>query len=303
MTVRLDGRVAIVTGAGAGLGREHALLLARLGAKVVVNDLGGGVDGTGNGNAAADKVVEEIKEAGGEAAANYDSVASAEGAERIVKTAQERFGGLHVLVNNAGILRDKSFAKMSMEDFNAVLQVHLLGTTYCTKAAWPVMLEQEYGRIVVTTSIAGTSGNFGQANYGTAKMGMLGLMNCLAIEGRRKNVLINAVSPGANTRMTVGLVAESIVEHMGPQQVSPAVAYLSSELCQDSGHIITAGAGGFGRIHFFETEGVQFNPSKQISADMFAEKYGQISDLKTATPTTPGPAGRLEDRLKLLRSS
>ncbi|MGV0908660.1 SDR family oxidoreductase [Martelella sp. FOR1707] len=303
MTVRFDNRVAIVTGAGAGLGREHALLLASLGASVVVNDLGGAVDGSGSGSSAADAVVAEIVAAGGKAVANYDSVATPEGAEGIVKTAIDAFGGVHVLVNNAGILRDKSFAKMRIEDFEAVLDVHLRGSIYCTKAVWPHLIEQEYGRVIFTTSIAGTNGNFGQSNYGTAKMGMLGLMNCLAIEGARKNVLLNAVSPAANTRMTVGLVPPAIEEHMGPHQVSPAVAYLCSEACTSTATIISAGAGGFGRVHYFETEGVQFDPAKEITPDMFAEAFGRITALDTAKPTTPGPAGLLEERMKLLNNS
>jgi len=302
MTVRYDNCVAIVTGAGAGLGKEHALLLASLGASVVVNDLGGSLNGDGSGNSAADAVVAEIVSAGGKAVANYDSVATLNGAQKIVDSALKAFGGVHVLVNNAGILRDKSFAKMTIEDFDAVLQVHLKGSIYCTMAVWPHLLEQKYGRVLFTTSIAGTSGNFGQSNYGTAKMGLLGLMNCLAVEGERKNVLVNAISPGANTRMTVGLVPAAAEEFMGPHQVSPAVAYLCSDACSVTGNIISAGAGGFGRIHYFETEGVQFDPSKPITADMFADAFGRISDLATATPTIPGPAGRLEERLGMLEN-
>src|SRR3974390_2290947 len=177
----MKDRVAVVTGAGNGLGREHALLLAQEGAKVVVNDLGGAVNGNGSDNAAADKVVAEIRAAGGEAVPNYDSVATPEGAQRLIETAVKAFGRVDALINNAGILRDKSFAKMAIEDFEAVLKVHLLGSVYCTKAAWPVMTAQSYGRIVVTTSAAGTAGNFGQTNYGAAKAGLLGLMNVLAV--------------------------------------------------------------------------------------------------------------------------
>ncbi|GGC78194.1 SDR family oxidoreductase [Chelatococcus reniformis] len=298
MTTRLDGRVAIVTGAGAGLGRAHALLLAQQGAKVVVNDLGGAVNGVGGDQAAADRVVAEIKAAGGEAAPNYDSVETPEGGAGIVETALKRFGRLDVLINNAGILRDKSFAKMELADFEKVLKVHLFGTAYCTKAAWPVMVEQKYGRVVVTTSVAGTSGNFGQANYAAAKLGLVGFMNALAIEGQKNNVLINAVSPGANTRMTEGLVGDAITAFMGPENVSPAVAWLASEACNVTGTIITAAAGGFGRLHYFETAGVQFDPRQPITVDMFAERFADIYGLDTVVPSTAGPAGYIDQRLK-----
>ncbi|MDB5828537.1 MAG: Serine/threonine protein kinase [Variovorax sp.] len=298
MTTRLDGRVAIVTGAGAGLGRSHALLLAKQGAKVVVNDLGGSVNGQGGDNAAADKVVAEIRAAGGEAVASYASVSDAESAAGIVKTAVDRFGKLDIVVNNAGILRDKSFMKMEMADYKAVLDVHLMGSVYVTKAAWPIFMGQKYGRVVVTTSVAGTNGNFGQTNYGAAKMALLGLMNCLTIEGKKNNVLTNAISPSANTRMTEGLVGEQLQKYLNPDFVSAAVAWLCSEKCAESGTIIAAGGGGYGRVAFFETDGVQFDPSKEVTVDMFDEAFARIADLATARPSPIGVFGLMEERLK-----
>jgi NAD(P)-dependent dehydrogenase (short-subunit alcohol dehydrogenase family) len=298
MTTRLDGRVAIVTGAGAGLGRSHALLLAKQGAKVVVNDLGGSVNGQGGDNAAADKVVAEIRSAGGEAVASYASVSDADSAAGIVKTAMDSFGKLDIVVNNAGILRDKSFMKMDMADYRTVLDVHLMGSVHVTKAAWPIFMNQKYGRVVVTTSVAGTNGNFGQTNYGAAKMALLGLMNCLTIEGRKNNVFTNAISPSANTRMTEGLVGEQLQKYLNPDFVSAAVAWLCSEKCGDSGTIIAAGGGGYGRVAYFETEGVQFDPSKEVTVDMFDEAYPRIADLATAQPSPIGVFGLMEERLK-----
>ena len=297
--MRMKNRVAVVTGAGNGLGREHALLLAREGASVVVNDLGGTVNGAGGDSAAADQVVNEIRAAGGSAVASYDSVATPEGAQNLINTAVKSFGRIDALINNAGILRDKSFVKMALEDFEAVLRVHLLGSNYCTKAAWPLMMEQKYGRIVMTTSVAGTSGNFGQANYGAAKMGLLGLMNVLAVEGAKANIKVNAVSPGATTRMTQGLgaVSSEIDQLMAPAHVAPAVAYMASEACDFTAHIITAAAGGFGRVQYFETAGVQFDPHQPITVDMFAQAVSQLTDLSTATPATPGVLGQMPARL------
>jgi len=297
--MRMKNRVAVVTGAGNGLGREHALLLAREGASVVVNDLGGTVNGAGGDSAAADQVVNEIRAAGGSAVASYDSVATPEGAQNLINTAVKSFGRIDALINNAGILRDKSFVKMALEDFEAVLRVHLLGSTYCTKAAWPLMMEQKYGRIVMTTSVAGTSGNFGQANYGAAKMGLLGLMNVLAVEGAKANIKVNAVSPGATTRMTQGLgaVSSEIDQLMRPAHVAPAVAYMASEACDFTAHIITAAAGGFGRVQYFETAGVQFDPREPITVDMFAQAMSQLTDLSTATPAAPGVLGQMPARL------
>jgi NAD(P)-dependent dehydrogenase (short-subunit alcohol dehydrogenase family) len=296
--IDLTGRVAVVTGAGGGLGRSHALLLAARGAKVVVNDLGGAVSGAGADAAPADKVVTEIVASGGEAIANYDSVADRAGAARIIQTAVDTFGTIDILINNAGILRDKSFGKVELNDFATVLDVHLNGTVNCTHAAWPIMNAAKYGRIVFTTSIAGTSGNFGQSAYGAAKLGMVGLMNTLAIEGTRSNIHVNSISPGAATRMTAGLNSPAVDKYLSAESVSAAVVYLVSEQCTASGQILQAHAGGYSRLHMFETEGVQFDPELPITPEMIAARYDEISDLATATPTTPGIEGRIERRLR-----
>ena len=235
MAIRFDDRVAIVTGAGAGLGRSHAMLLASRGAKVVVNDPGGAVDGSGGQHAVADKVVAEIKGAGGQAVANYNSVADMNSAQGIVDTAMNTWGRCDILVNNAGILRDKAFNNMSMEDFEFTVQVHFMGTVYCTKAAWPIMRKQQYGRVVVTTSGSGTVGNFGQSNYGAAKMAVNGLINVLRFEGAKYNILCNAISPSARTRMTeevfsqtMAAPAEGEFDAMAPENVAPLVVWLGS---------------------------------------------------------------------------
>lgn len=301
--IRFDGKVAVVTGAGAGLGREHALLLASRGAKVVVNDLGGGVDGAGGDKSPADKVVDEIKAAGGEAVANYDSVASREGGAAIVQTAIDTWGRIDILICNAGVLRDKSFAKAELDDFEFVFGVHYFGTLYCAHAAWKHMIDQGFGRMVFTTSIAGTSGNFGQSNYGSAKMGMIGLMNTLAIEGFKKNVKVNCISPGALTRMTGNLgMDEDFMAKLRPELVSPAVAYLCSEECEATGTTITAAAGGYGRVHMFETRGVQLDPGAGVTIEQFADNFAEISDLSKADPCTPGAEGKIQERLDKLAS-
>ena len=299
MSIRFDGRVAIVTGAGAGLGRCHALLLAARGAKIVVNDPGGAVDGRGGAQAAADKVVAEIRVAGGEAVANYDSVANEAAAARIVATATDTWGRLDILINNAGILRDKAFVNLSLDDVRAVVDVHLMGTIYCTKAAWPVMRGQKYGRIVVTTSGSGTVGNFGQSNYGAAKTGVVGLINCLRFEGAKYNILTNAISPSAATRMTEGLLPPDMIPWMKPELVSPAVAFLASEACDVSGQIIAATAGGYARVQYFVTEGVQFDPAEDVTPEMFAAKFDTITDLSTAQPYT-GLMGNVERQLRAI---
>jgi len=299
MTIRFDDRVAIVTGAGAGLGREHALLLASRGAKVVVNDPGGAVDGRGSANAVADRVVEQIRAAGGTAVANYNSVADAASAAGIVKTAINAFGRLDILVNNAGILRDKSFHKMEPGDFEFVVQVHLMGTVYCTMAAWPIMREAKYGRVVVTTSGSGTVGNFGQSNYGAAKMAVNGLINCLRHEGAKYNILCNAISPSAKTRMTEGLIPEAMLEYMKPELVSPAVAWMASEQCNVSGEIFGANAGFYKRVKYVETQGVQFDPTKDVTPEMFADALPRIMDMTDALEHGWGTP-RLEARLKAM---
>ena len=293
MTLRLDGRVAIVTGGGAGLGRAHALLLATQGAKVVVNDLQ-----RPDGKSSAEDVVAEIRQAGGEAIVAHGSVAEEAFAGSMVRQAVETFGRIDILVNNAGILRDKSFAKMAPADFDLVLQVHLMGSLYCTRAAWPLMLAQKYGRIVFTTSVAGLAGGFGQSNYGTAKMGMLGLMNTLGLEGAKHNVFANAIMPAATTGMTAGIVAEQMAKLLKAELVSPAVAWLASERCTQSGLIISGGGGGFGRVQLVETRGVQFDPAEVVSVDVFDAALAEITDMSTATPLQMGTYGRLDERLK-----
>lgn len=297
MPIRFDNRVAIVTGAGTGLGRCHALLLAERGARVVVNDPGGAVDGRGSEQRVADRVVAEIKAKGGEAVADYSSVASYQSAENIVNTALNMWGRLDILVNNAGILRDKAFNNMPTEDFETVVQVHLMGTVYCTRAAWGHMRSQNYGRIVVTTSGSGTVGNFGQSNYGAAKTGVVGLINVLRLEGAKYNIRTNAISPSAHTRMTEGLLPPDMIPHMKPELVSPAVAWLCSEECNVSGQIIAATAGGFARVQYFVTEGVQFDPAEPVTVEMFAEAFPRINDLSTAQPYT-GLMGNVERKLR-----
>lgn len=300
MTIRLDGRVAVVTGAGTGLGYCHANLLSKLGAKVVVNDLGATLDGRGVGSATADRVVDELRSQGREAIANYDNVADEEGARNIVSTAIDAFGRIDILVNNAGILRDKSFAKMETADFLAVLAVHLHGAYFCTKAAWPHMLEQKYGRVVMTTSPSGTNGNYGQSNYAAAKLAIVGMINCLALEGRKHNVLVNAISPGAVTRMTEDVMPRDLQRFMRPELVSPAVAWLASDACDISGQIIAASAGGFSRVHFVESKAVQFDPEDEITVDMFHAAYPRIADLVSAVPVQPGPVGDAVERLRAI---
>ena len=297
MTIRYDGRVAIVTGSGAGLGRSHALLLASRGAKVVVNDPGGSVDGSGGANAVADKVVAEIKAAGGEAVASYASVAEEKAAQSIIDTAMNTWGRLDILVNNAGILRDKSFNNMDMPDYEFVNAVHHFGTAYCTKAAWPIMRKQQYGRIVVTTSGSGTVGNFGQANYGAAKMAVVGLINVLRHEGAKYNIRINAISPSALTRMTESLLPPDVGPWMKPELVSPAVAWLCSEECDQNGEIIAATAGGYARVQYFVTDGVQFDPAEPVTIEMVQASIDKIRDLSTATPYT-GLMGNVAEKLR-----
>jgi NAD(P)-dependent dehydrogenase (short-subunit alcohol dehydrogenase family) len=289
MPVSFDNRVAVVTGAGSGLGRSHALLLASRGARVVVNDLGGAVDGSGRSNTAADRVVAEIEASGGSAAANYDSVSDPDGAARLIAGALERFGRLDILVNNAGILRDKTFAKMELADFRAVMDVHLLGAVYCTRAAWPHMKERNYGRVVMTSSGAGLYGNFGQSNYGAAKMALIGLMNVIKLEGAKNGILINAVAPIAATRMTEELMPKHALPHLKSEYVSAAVAYLCSDLCQVSGQVISAGAGYFARTQMMEGRGVFIEGGAAADPDAVAAAYERISDLSHATPFASAP--------------
>jgi NAD(P)-dependent dehydrogenase (short-subunit alcohol dehydrogenase family) len=281
MSVRFDGRVAIVTGAGGGLGRCYALELARRGAKVVVNDLGGAVDGSGGSVTMAQAVVNEITAAGGAAVANGDSVSDRAGAQRIVQQAVDTFGGIDIVINNAGILRDRTFLKMDLDDFEAVVDVHLLGNTYVTKAAFPLMRDKAYGRIVLTSSTSGLFGNYGQTNYGAAKMGVVGLMNCLRLEGAKYNIRVNTIAPAAATRMTEGLLPPEAVAAMQPELVAPATVYLVSEDAP-SGHILFAAAGYFARVAVLQSRGVAIGP--KATADDVAARYAEISNLDGARP-------------------
>tara|TARA_B100000809_G_scaffold127799_1_gene125939 strand:+ start:2942 stop:3814 length:873 start_codon:yes stop_codon:yes gene_type:complete len=279
-----DGKVAIITGAGGGLGKEHALLLADLGVKIVVNDLGGSVDGSGKSDA-ADLVVEEIRAAGGEAVANKDSVSDREGAKRIVETAVKEYGTVDILINNAGILRDKSFKKMTLDEWDLVINVHLNGSAYVTWHAWPIMYEKNYGRIMFTSSVSGILGSFGQANYGAAKMGMVGLMNNLSREGASHNIHVNCLSPGAATRMTASVPGSEIDadepdEKNHPKLVSPAVLYMVSEDAPN-GRIIQAAGGRFASDMVFSNKGVELD--LDASWEDVAENSDTILDVDRAS--------------------
>lgn len=276
MSIRYDGKVAIVTGAGNGLGRSHAIELAKRGAKVVVNDLGGSVDGSGVNSEASLSVVAEIEALGGEAIAHGANVADFEQVQDMVQQTMSKWGRIDILVNNAGILRDKSFGKGSMEDFRLVLDVHLMGSVYCTKACWDIMKEQNYGRIVVTTSSSGLYGNFGQTNYGSAKLGVVGMMNTLAQEGGKNNIKINALAPTAGTRMTEGLIPEKAFELLTPETVTPAVLYLVSEEAPTR-TILAAGAGSFAVAKIVETEGM-YLPEEAQTPEGIAANWEQIAN-------------------------
>jgi len=262
MTIRYDGKVAIVTGSGQGLGRSHAIELAKRGAKVVINDLGGAKDGTGGSSEAALAVVAEIEALGGEAIANGANVAKFDEVEAMVKQTMDKWGRVDILVNNAGILRDKSFTKAGLDDFQLVVDVHLMGTVNCTKACWDIMRDQGYGRVVVTTSSSGLYGNFGQSNYGAAKMGVIGFMNTLVQEGAKYDVRVNALAPTAGTRMTEGLIPEEAFALLTPETVTPAVLYMVSEDAPNK-TVICAGAGAYSVAKIIETDGVWLSPEEQ----------------------------------------
>jgi NAD(P)-dependent dehydrogenase (short-subunit alcohol dehydrogenase family) len=282
--IRFDGRAAIVTGAGTGLGRSHALALAARGAKVVVNDLGVDVEGGGKSGAAADAVVAAIKKAGGTAVANYDSVAEPESAARIVQSALDAFGTVDIVINNAGFLRDKSFEKMDLADFEAVLKVHLLGTVYVTRAAWPVLKEKNYGRVVVTTSAAGLYGNFGQTNYAAAKAGVIGFMLALKEEGAKYNILANAIAPVAYTRMLATILPQSFERRLRPEVVSAGVLYLASEQCSANGVILEAGDDQFAVARMVQSHGMRLPPGEAETPEAVAENWAAITDLAGAHP-------------------
>ena len=275
MTIRYDGKVAIVTGAGGGLGRSHALELAKRGAKVVVNDLGGSVSGEGQNSDAALAVVAEIEALGGEAIAHPANVAVMEDVEDMVAKTMDAWGRIDILVNNAGILRDKSFIKMDMADFKLVLDVHLMGSVNCTKAVWEIMKNQEYGRIVMTSSSSGLYGNFGQSNYGAAKLGVVGFMNTLAQEGAKYNIRVNALAPTAGTRMTEGLMSEQAFNLLTPETVTPAVLYLVTEDAPTH-TILAAGAGAYAVAKIVETDAVWLSTEEQ-TPEGIAAHWDQIS--------------------------
>jgi len=292
--ITFDGRVGIVTGAGGGLGRTYALELARRGARVVVNDLGGSVDGTGSSESAADRVVSEIEQAGGEAVASYDSVSSPESGEAIVQTALDSYGTVDIVINNAGILRDRSFANMELHEIEAVLDVHLRGAFYVSQPAFKVMKEKGYGRFVFTSSNAGLFGNFGQANYGAAKAGLAGLSNVLAIEGAKYNIKSNAIAPIAKTRMTEDLLGP-FAEMVMPEQVTPMVLYLCSEANEHTHEIFTAGGGRYGRIAIVTNNGWIAGQGEVPSVEDIAAHLDEIRDL--SDPIVPES---IQDEITLL---
>jgi NAD(P)-dependent dehydrogenase (short-subunit alcohol dehydrogenase family) len=292
--ITFDGRVAVVTGAGGGLGRTYAVELARRGARVVVNDLGGAVDGSGGSSSAADVVVAEITDAGGEAVANYDSVSNDDGGAAIIQTAIDTFGGVDILVNNAGILRDKSFANMETAEIESVLEVHLKGAFYVSQPAFRVMKESGYGRLVFTSSNAGLFGNFGQANYGAAKAGLVGLSNVLAIEGMKYNIKSNAIAPVARTRMTEDLLGP-FAEMVDPAQVTPMVVYLCSEANEHTHEIFTAGGGRYGRVFIATNNGWFAGQGVVPSVEEIADHLDEIRD--TAEYIIPS---NINDELMLL---
>lgn len=293
--IRFDGRVAVVTGAGGGLGRAHALELARRGAKVVVNDLGGALDGSGGSSDAARKVVAEIEKLGGEAIADGASVTDDAGVAKMIDAAMSRWGRIDLIVANAGILRDKSFAKMEIADVEAVLDVHVMGTVKPIKAAWEIMRAQNYGRIVVTTSPTGLYGNFGQANYGIAKAGLVGFMQTLKIEGAKYNIRCNAICPVAATRMTEGIIPAEAAQHFDSALVSPGVAFLLSEDAPN-GVVLSAGGGLFSVARVYETEGAKLNDP---SAEAVRDNWARISDASAQTAYETGG----EQALKFLRGA
>jgi NAD(P)-dependent dehydrogenase (short-subunit alcohol dehydrogenase family) len=280
--IDFTGRVAVITGAGAGLGRCYALELAKRGAKIVVNDLGGSRDGVGSDDSAANKVVSEIKAMGGEAVPNYDNVATLAGGENIIKTAIDAFGKVDILINNAGILRDKTFTKMDEENWDAVMNVHLKGAYYVSKPAFENMKANGYGRIVMTTSGAGLFGNFGQSNYAAAKLGLVGLANVLKIEGEKYNVRTNVLAPIAASRLTQDVMPPEFFDKMKPDFVAPAVLYMCSEQCVDSGMIINAALGYFSRSAILTGPGAILSDGKKIpTPEEVMESWNKITSLES----------------------
>ena len=276
MTIEFKGQVAIVTGAGGGLGRAHALALAARGAKVLVNDLGGARDGSGGSVSAAEAVAAEIRAAGGEALANGASVTDFAAVQAMVQQAMTTWGRVDILVNNAGILRDKTFAKMELADFELVLQVHLMGAVHCNKAVWPIMNAQKYGRILMTTSSTGLFGNFGQTNYGAAKLALVGLMQTLALEGAKNDIRVNCLAPTAATRMTEGLLPQAVLDALQPEAVVPAMLVLVSKDAPTR-TTLCAGAGTFEAAHITMTSGVWIGTDAN-APERLAEQLAQVID-------------------------
>ncbi|MGH8486725.1 MAG: SDR family oxidoreductase, partial [Pseudomonas sp.] len=269
-------------GAGNGIGKEHALGLAARGAKVVVNDLGGAANGTGASSSVAEAVVEEIRAAGGEAMADGSDISNEEQVAAMIGRARAAWGRVDILINNAGILRDKTFHKMDDSDWDQVYQVHVEGAYKVTRAAWPHMREQNWGRVIFTASTSGIYGNFGQANYGMAKLGLYGLTRTLAIEGRKHNILVNAIAPTGGTRMTEGLIPPQVFEQLKPELVSPLVVYLGSEQCQDSGGLFEVGGGWVGKVRWERSLGVGFNPHQGFTPEEVAAYRQPIGDFADA---------------------
>lgn len=292
-TLSYEGRVAIVTGAGGGLGRQHALALARRGAKVLVNDLGGDVGGQGQSASAAQAVVAEIVAAGGVAMASNASVTNFAAVQDMVEQAVEVWGRVDILVNNAGILRDKSFAKMDVDDFRLVMDVHLMGAVHCCKAVWPHMQAQKYGRIVMTTSSSGLYGNFGQANYGAAKLAQVGLMQTLALEGEKYDIRVNALAPTAATRMTQGVMPEEVLAALEPEAVVPAMLVLAHESAPTRA-IVCAGAGSFETAHITLTQGIHLGMGEQVPEQLAAQWAAVMDRQQEQVPASGAAQGMLE---------
>lgn len=282
MTIRFNDRVAIVTGGGRGLGRSHALALGALGAHVVVNDTGGSLDGQGSSDDVAEAVVAEIRAAGGEAVADFHDVSTQDGGQGVVQTALDAYDTVDIVVNNAGYLRDRTFGKMELDDFDAIIGVHLLGNTYPTHAAWPILREKEYGRVVFTTSAAGLYGNFGQTNYAAGKLAVVGLMNTLKLEGDSKGIRVNTIAPVATTRMTESLMGDDVALY-DPAWVTPAVVYLCSDQCEASGAVVEAGGGYYSLVQMMEGAGVVID-TDQVTPDDIAANWAEITDMANSAP-------------------
>jgi len=280
--IRFDNRVAVITGAGRGLGRDYAMFLASRGAKVVVNDLGRTLDGSGQAGIPAEAVVSEIENKGGTAIANFDDVSTPESAGRIIDAAMEAFGKVDILINNAGVLRDKTFAKMQLSDFEYVLKVHLMGTVYVTKAALTIMKEQEYGRLVFTSSAAGLLGNYGQTHYAAGKLGVVGLMNALKLEGERYNIKVNAIAPLAASRMAGDVFSDEQMKKIDPKYGTAAVADFCSVECKATGDIICAAGGHYARAQMMVSPGISLTPDAEASPEFVLQHYKEISDMAGA---------------------